>query len=192
MSVSSFSGSPSLSSRRTRVLALVLALTSTATHAVGAGGGGDRGLLYLAMAATCAGCAVMTFRHDRVHDWFVMGLVNATMISAHVLLMNGASGEMAHLSLRQHLVHHLHGQGFDVAHVGAGLAALELVLCLSVLVAWAVRPSVVLGALPSAPQRGPASTLASMSAQGALQDLSCCAHRQRVRELNDPRVLVRR
>jgi len=144
------------------------------------------------MAATCTGCAVMTFRHDRVHDWFVMGLVNATMISAHVLLMNATSGEMAHLSLRQHLVHHLHGQGFDVAHVGAGLAALELVLCLSVLVAWAVRPSVVLGALPSAPQRGPASTLASMSAQGALQDLSCCAHRQRVRELNDPRVLVRR
>jgi len=154
MSPSRPGASSSLPFRRASVLALALALASTSVHAVGAVRGGDRGLLYVAMAVLCTICAGMTLRHGRIHDWFVMGLVNAAMISTHALLMGGASGRMAHLSARQHLARHLHGQGFDVAHTGAGLAALELLLCLSVLTVWAVRPA-------------PARTTANPSARSA-------------------------
>ena len=63
-------------------MALTLALASTSVHAVGALGGGERGLLSLFLAAACTACAVMTLRAGRIGDWFVMGIVNAAMVSA--------------------------------------------------------------------------------------------------------------
>jgi hypothetical protein len=59
--------------------------------------------------------------------------MNAGMLSAHVLLMGGSEGPTRHLSMQRHLSYHAHGHGFDVVHVGGGLAAVEIVLCLYVL-----------------------------------------------------------
>ena len=119
-------------------MALTLALASTSVHAVGAVRGGERGLLYLLMAAGCTACAVMTLRAGRIGDWFVMGIINAAMVSAHVLLMSGADASMAHLSLAQHLAYHARGHGFDVAHLGGGFAVLEVALSLYVLTSHAL------------------------------------------------------
>jgi hypothetical protein len=67
----------------------------------------------------------------------VMGIVNAGMITTHLLLMSKADASMAHMSAAQHLAHHARGHGFDVAHLGGGLAVLEVLLCLYVLTAHA-------------------------------------------------------
>ena len=45
------------------------------------------------------------------------------------------------MSVDRHLAYHPHGHGFDVAHIGVGLAAVELVLCLTVLTVWVARPA---------------------------------------------------
>ncbi|MGE3379443.1 MAG: hypothetical protein AB7I40_14310 [Nocardioides sp.] len=107
------------------VAMLALAIASVVVHVLAATHGGS--WWFVALAAACCASALTACMSARSRDLMLMGLASACMVSVHALLAQQQDHDE---STTSHLLRHLSGRGFDLAHVGFILAALDWMICL--------------------------------------------------------------
>ncbi|MGW1786033.1 hypothetical protein ACWCQQ_44205 [Streptomyces sp. NPDC002143] len=77
----------------------------------------------LLLALGCLGCAAMLWRSSGPHEWLIMMLLNAAMLTVHVLWWSpeSAPDRMSHMNHRPH-----QGDGLTLMHAALALAVAEL------------------------------------------------------------------
>ncbi|MGW0586120.1 hypothetical protein ACWD25_62100 [Streptomyces sp. NPDC002920] len=77
----------------------------------------------LLLALGCLGCAAMLWRSSGPHEWLIMMLLNAAMLTVHVLWWSpeSAPDRMSHMN---HLPHQ--GDGLTLMHAALALAMAEM------------------------------------------------------------------